>query len=127
MGTWKTMKCALFATILGIVGGVAILLAVPAEEETPVVKIHPAKWGAEYGAPLVPQIEEALVVAEPLEHYSIAQAKTKTEKQAPRRQRHVIRARPNFFEKLVIAFVNLQKHQPAKSSGKRSRTTSRRG
>jgi hypothetical protein len=77
-----TMKCALFATILGIVGGVAILLAVPAEENTPVVKIHSAKWGAEYGAPLVPQIEEVLVVPEPLEHYSIAQAKTKTEKQS---------------------------------------------
>jgi hypothetical protein len=91
------------------------------------VKIHPAKWGAEYGAPLLPQIEEVLVVPEPLEHYSIAQAKTKTEKQAPRRQRYVIRARPNFFEKLVIGFINLQKHQPAKSSGKRSRTTSRRG
>ena len=121
----ETMKCALFATILGIVGGVAILLAVPAEEKT--VKIHPAKWGAEYGAPLVPQIEEVLVVPEPLEHYSIAQAKTKTEKQAPRRQRYVIRARPNFFEKLVIGFINLQKHQPAKSSGKRSRTSSRRG
>jgi hypothetical protein len=121
----QTMKGALFATILGIVGGVAILLAVPAEEKT--VKIHPAKWGAEYGAPLVPQIEEVLVVPERLEHYSIAQAKTKTEKQAPRRQRYVIRARPNFFEKLVIGFINLQKHQPAKSSGKRSRTTSRRG
>jgi hypothetical protein len=72
-------------------------------------------------------MEEVLVVPEPLEHYSIAQAKTKTEKQAQRRQRHVIRAHPNFFAKLVIAFVNLQKHQPAKSSGKWSRTTSRRG
>jgi hypothetical protein len=96
------------------------LLAVPAEEKAPVVKIHTNKWAEE--APLVPQIEkEALVVPEPLEHYSVAQAKTKTEKQAPRHHRHVARPRPNFFEKLVVGFINLQKHQPAKSSRERSR------
>jgi hypothetical protein len=39
---------------------------------------------------------------------------TRTEKQAPRRHRHVARPRPNFFEKLVDGFINLQKHQPAK-------------
>ena len=107
------MKSALLAAIFGITGGVAILLAVPAEEKAPIVKIHPAKWAED--APVVPQIEEeAQVVPEPLEQYSVAQAKTKTEKQAPRRHRDVARARPNFFEKLVVGFINLQKHQPAK-------------
>src|SRR5438874_12724461 len=100
------MKSALLAAIFGITGGVAILLAVPAEEKAALVKIQPARWGAE-DAPLVPQIEEEdLVVPEPLEHYSVAQAKT--EKQAPRRHRYVARPRPNFFEKLVIGFMNLQ-------------------
>ena len=136
------MKSALLAAIFGITGGVAILLAVPAEEKAPVVKIRPAT-SVDY-APLVPQIEEeALVVPDPFERYSVAQAKTKTEKQAPRRHTHVARPRPNFFENLVIDFINLQKHQPveklvvgfidlqkyqpAKSSPKRSRTASRRG
>jgi hypothetical protein len=107
------MKSAVIAAIFGITGGVAILLAVPAEGKATVV-IDPAKWAGEYGAPLVPQIEEE-VVPEPLEHYSVAQAKTKTEKPAPRRHRHVARSRPNFFEKLVAGFIKLQKHQPAKS------------
>jgi hypothetical protein len=107
------MKSALLAAIFGITGGVANLLAVPAEEKSPIVKISPAKWAED--APVVPQIEEeAQVVPEPLEQYSVAQAKTKTEKQAPRRHEHVARARPNFFEKLVVDFINLQKHQPAK-------------
>ena len=106
------MKSALLAAIFAITGGVAILLAVPAEEKAPVVKIHPAKWAED--APVVPQIEEEdLVVPQPLEHYSVAQAEAKAEKQAPRRQRYVARPRPNFFEKLVADFVNLQKHQPA--------------
>jgi hypothetical protein len=108
------MKSALLAAIFGITGGVAILLAVPAEEKAPVVKISPAKWTED--APVVPQIEEeAQVVPEPLEQYSVSpQAKTKTEKQAPPRRTHVAPARPNFFEKLVVGFINLQKHQPAK-------------
>ena len=107
------MKSALLAAIFGITGGVAILLAVPAEEKARVVKIHPAKWAED--APVVPQIEEeAQVVPEPLEQYSVAQAKTKTEKQAPRRHEHVARPRPDFFEKLVVGFINLQKHQPEK-------------
>ena len=114
-GLFTHMKSALLAAIFGITGGVAILPAAPAEERAPVVKFHPSKW-AEDG-PLVPQIEkEALVVPEPLEHYSVAQAKTKTEKQAPRRDRHVARPRPNFFKKLVVGLMKLQKHQPAKSS-----------
>jgi hypothetical protein len=122
-GLFAHMKSALLAAIFAITGGVAILLAVPAEEKAPVVKMSPAKWAED--APVVPQIEkEVLVVPEPLEHYSVAQAKT--EKQAPRRHRHVARPSPNFFEKLVIGFINLQKHQPAKSSRKQSRTTSPR-
>jgi len=112
-GLFTHMKSALLAAIFGITGGVAILLAVPAEEKAPVVKIHPAKWAED--APVVPQIEEeAQVVPEPLEQYSVAQAKTKTEKQASRRHEHVARPRPDFFEKLVVDFINLQKHQPEK-------------
>ena len=123
-GLFTHMKSALLAAIFAITGGVAILRAVPAEEKTPVVKMSPSKWTED--APVVPQIEEeALVVPEPLEQYSIAQ--TKTEKQAPRRRTLVARPRPNFFEKLVIDFINLQRHQPAKSSRKQSRTTSPRG
>jgi hypothetical protein len=113
------MKSALLAAIFAMTGGVAILLAVPAEGKFPVVKI-PSKWVED--GPRVPQIEkEALVVAEPLEQYLVAQPKTKTEKEAPRRYRHVARPRPNFFEKLVVGFINLQKHQPAKSSRERCR------
>jgi hypothetical protein len=120
------MKSALLAAIFGITGGVAILLAVPGEEKARIVKIHPLKWAED--APLVPQIEEEdLVVPEPLEHYSVAQVKTKTETPAPRRHRYVARPRPSFFEKLVVGFMNLQKHQLAKSSRNRSGTTSRRG
>jgi hypothetical protein len=120
------MKSALLAAIFGITGGAAILLAVPVEEKAPVVYSSPAKWAGEYGAPVVPQIEKEVKVPEPSEHYS-AQAKTKTEKEAPSRGlRHVARPRPNFFERLVASFINLQKHQPAKSSRKQSRTTSRR-
>ena len=125
-GLFTHVRSALLAAIFGIIGGGALLFAVPAKEKGPIVNIHP-EWGAEYGAPLVPQIEEDVGVPEPLDHYSVAQAKTKTEKQAPRRHRHIARARPNFFEKLLIGFVNLQKHQTAKSFRKRSRTTSQRG
>ena len=112
-GVFTHMKSAVLAAIFGITGGVAILLAVPAEENATVV-IDPAKWAGEYGAPVVPQIEEE-VVPEPLEHYSVAQAKTKTEKPAPRLHRHIASPRPNFLEKLVASFIKLQKHRPAKS------------
>ena len=124
------MKSAFFATIFVIVGGVAILLAVPAEEKAPVIQIRPPKWSPDYGDPVVPQIEQVppqeVVVPEPLGHYySVAQAKT--EKPAPRRHLHVVRPRPNFFERLVTGFLKLQKPQAAKSPPKRSRTTPRRG
>jgi hypothetical protein len=111
------MRSTLLAAIFGITGGVGILLAA-----VPVVKIHP-EWKWDGDAPVVPQIEEEAGVPESLDHYSVAQAKT--EKQAPRRHRYVAR-RPNFVEKLFVSFINLQKHQPAKSSPKQSRTTSRR-
>jgi hypothetical protein len=57
-------------------------------------------WGC-----AVPQIEEEVPVPEPLDHYSVAQAKI--EKQAPRRHRYVAR-RPNFFERLLVSYINLQ-------------------
>jgi hypothetical protein len=120
-GLFTYMKSTLLAAIFGITGGAAILLAA-----VPVVKTHP-EWKWAYGAPVVPQIEEEVKVPEPSEHYS-AQVKAKTEKQGPPRgHRHVTRPRSNFFERLVASFINLQKHQPSKSSPKQSRTTSRRG
>ena len=110
------MKSALLAAIFGITGGVAILLAVPAEEKAPVIKIQLPKSWPDYGEPLVPQIEELppqeALVPEPLDHYLVAQAKT--EKPAPRHQMDVVRPWPNFFEKLVAGFIKLQKHQAAK-------------
>lgn len=123
------MKSALLAAIFGITGLVA-MLAVPAEEKAPVIQIRPPRWFPDYGDPVVPQIEQVppqeVVVPEPLGHYySVAQAKT--EKPAPRRHIHVVRPRPNFFERLVTGFIKLQKPQTVKSFRKRSRTTSRRG
>jgi hypothetical protein len=114
------MKSALLAAIFGITGGVAILVA---EDKGAAVKFRQAR--AEEGLP--PQIEmEPYVIPEPVARYSITQAKAKPEKQATRRRRHVAQSRPNFLQRLVASFINLQKHQPAKSSCKQSRTTSRR-
>lgn len=114
------MRSAFFATIFSIVGGVAILLAVPAAENAPVIKIQPPKWFPDYGDPVVPQIEEVppqeVIVPEHLDHYySVAQTKP-----ASRRHMHVVHPRQNFFEKLVAGFIKLQKHQPAKTATKRS-------
>ena len=125
----QCMKSALFAAIFGITGLVG-MLAVSAEEKAPVIQIHPPKWFPDYGDPVVPQIEEVppqeVVVPEPFGHYySVAQAKA--EKPAPRRHMHVVRPRPNFFEKLVTGFIKLQKPQTAKSFRKPSRTAPRRG
>jgi hypothetical protein len=125
------MKSALLAAIFGITGGVAMLLA---EDKGAAVKFCQAR--AEEGLP--PQSEtEPYVVLEPVERYSsiwryaagaqFTQAKSKPEKQATHRRRHVARPRRSFFEKLVASFMKLQKHQPAKSACKRFRTTSRRG
>ena len=100
--------------------------AVPAEEKALVIKTRPPQWAPDYGEPVVPQmeVEDAAVYPEPLDRYLVAQAKT--EKPAPRRHRYVARRR-NFFERLLVSFINLQKHEPAKSPRKRSRTTSRHG
>ena len=126
----QCMKSALLATIFGITGLVGILLAVPAEEKAPVIQIHPPKWFPDYGDPVVPQVEEMppqeVVVPEPSVHYySVAQEKT--EKPATHRHMHIVRRQPNFFEKLVSGFINLQKPQAAKPLRKRSHTTPRRG
>jgi hypothetical protein len=111
------MKFALLAAIFGVTGGVTILLAVPAEEKAPVIKIQLPKSFPDYGEPVVPQIEEMppeeVLLPEPVDHYSVAEGKT--EKPAPRRHMHVVRRRPNFFEKLVAGFIKLQKHQASKS------------
>ena len=120
------MKSALLAAIFWIIGLVGILLAVPAEQQASVIQVHPPKSFPEYGEPVVPQIEEMPPkeggVPEPSVHYySVGQAKTG--KPAPRRHMHVVRRQPNFFEKLLDGFLKLQRHEPAKSSHKPSRTT----
>ena len=117
------MKSALFATIFGIVGGVTILLAFPAEEKRAALEFRQAK--AELGLP--PQIEDDVAVTpEPVDQYSIVHVKPKTQTTTSR-HRHIAHRRLNFFEKLVVGFINLQKHQPAKTAAKRSHTTSPRG
>ena len=116
------MKSALLTGIFGIIAGVAILLAVPAEEKASVIKIQLPKSWPDYGEPVVSQIEEVppeeALLPEPLDHYLVAQAKA--EKPAPRHHMHVVRRQPNFFEKLVAGFIKLQKHQASKSFCKRS-------
>ena len=70
------MKSALFATIFGIVGGVAILRVSPAEEKRAALEFRQAK--AELGLP--PQIEDekmeddVAVTPEPVDQYSITTA-----------------------------------------------------
>jgi hypothetical protein len=121
------MKSSFLVTIFGIIAGVAILLAVPAEEKPPVIEIQPPKSFPDYGEPMVPQIVETqpqeALVPESMDRYLVAQAKTK--KTVPPHHRHVVRLRTNFFEKLVAGFIKLQKRQAAKSVHKRSRITSR--
>ena len=121
---YQSMKSALLAAIFGITG-LVVMLAVPAEEKAPVIKVNPPKSFPDYGDPVVPQIEEEVQVPEPLEHYSVAQSKT--EKPAPRRHMHVVRRQPNFFEKLVTDFIKLQKPQAPKSFRKQAHTSPRRG
>src|SRR5947207_14195377 len=105
------MKSALLAAIFGITGMVAILLAAPAEEKAPVFIIHPPKWLPDYGDPGVAQIEEMapqeVLVPKPLDHYSVARAKT--ENQAPLRHMHVVRRRTNVSDKLVAGVIELKK------------------
>ena len=122
------MKSALFATIFGIVGGVTILLAFPAEEKRAALEFRQAR--AELGLP--PQIEDekieddVAVIPEPVDQYSIVHVKPKTQTTTSR-HRHIAHRRLNFFEKLVVGFVNLQKQHPTKTATKRSHTTSPRG
>jgi serine/threonine protein kinase len=79
------------------------------------VKTHAANSAQENGTPIAPEIPEEVLVPRSLEHYSVAQASTRTEKQAPHRTKHVARPRPSLFKKLVTGFIKLQKRQPAKS------------
>jgi len=126
----ETMKSAFLATIFVIVGGVAILLAFPAEGKRAAIEFREAR--AELGLP--PQIEDDVavtdrdlaVIPEPVDYYSSVQVKPKIRTTASR-HRHVARRHLNFLEKLVISFIDLQKHQPAKTATKGSHTTSLRG
>jgi serine/threonine protein kinase len=79
------------------------------------VKIHQADWAQKNGTPVPPEIREEVVLPRPLEHYSVAQARPRTEKQASHRNKHAARPRPNLFKKLVAGFIKLQKRQPTKS------------
>src|SRR5258705_14007573 len=121
------MKSALFVTIFGIVGGVTILLAFPAEEKRAAFEFRQAR--AELG--LMHQIEDekieddVAVTPEPVDQYSIVHVKPKTQTTTSR-HRHIAHRRLNFFEKLVVGFINLQKQRPTKTAAKRSHTTSPR-
>ena len=115
MGKTRIMKSALFATIIVIIGGVATLLAFPAEDKRAAFEFRQAR--AELGLP--PQIEDELpATPEPVEQYSIVHAKPKTQTPTSR-HRQVAHRRLNFLEKLVVSFINLQKHLPAKTATKR--------
>jgi hypothetical protein len=124
----ETMKSALFATIFVIVGGVGIFLAFPAEDKQAAFEFRQAK--AELGLP--PQIEDekieddVAVIPEPVDKYSSVHVKPEV-RTTTSRHGHVARQRPNFLEKLVVSFINLQKRHPAKTATKRSHTTSGRG
>ena len=124
------MKSAFFVTIFVIVGGVAILLAFAAEDKRAGIEFHQAR--AELGLP--PQIEDDVavterdlaVIPEPMDQYLSVHLKPKI-RPTTARHRHVAHQRPNFLEKLVISFIKLQKHPPAKTATKRSHTPSRIG
>jgi hypothetical protein len=115
----ETMKSAFFATIFVIVGGVAILLASPVEDKRAAIEFRETR--AELGLP--PQIEDDVavresdvaVIPEPVDQYSSVQVKPKI-RTTTSRHRHVARRHLNFLEKLVVSFINLQKHQPAKTA-----------
>ena len=124
------MKSALFVIIFVIVGGVAILRAFPAEDQRSAIEFREAK--GELGLP--PQIEDDVaarerdlaVIPEPVDQYSSVQVKPKI-RTTTSRHRHIARRHLNFLEKLVVSFINLQKHQPAKMATKGSHTASPRG
>jgi hypothetical protein len=126
----EAVKSAFLATIFVMVGGVAILLALSTQDQRAAIEFREAR--TELGLP--PQIEDDVavtgrdlaVIPEPVVQYSSGQVKPKI-RTTTSRHRHVARRHPNFLEKLVVSFINLQKHQPAKRATKQSRTTSRRG
>jgi hypothetical protein len=122
----ETMKSAFFVTIFLTVGGVAILLASSVEDQRAAIEFREAR--AEFGLP--PQIDDekldADVTLQPPQQYSTVHAKPRIATTSSR-HRHVARRHLNFFEKLMVSFVNLQKHQPAKTASKRRHTTSPRG
>ena len=124
----EIMKSALFDRIFVIVGGIAIFHALPAEDKRAAFEFRQAK--AELGLP--PQIEDekiedhVAVTPEPVDKYSIVHVKPEL-RTTTSRHRHVARQRLNFLEKLVVSFITLQKHHPAKTATKRSHTTSQRG
>ena len=126
----EIMKSAFLATIFVIVGGVAILRAFPAEDKRAAIEFREAR--AELGLP--PQIEDNVaaterdlaVIPEPVDQYWSVQVKPKI-RTTTSRHRHIARRHLNFLEKLVVGFISLQKHQPAKMATKGSHSTSRRG
>jgi len=126
----ETMKSAFLATISVIIGGVAILLAFPAQDKRAATEFREAR--VELGLP--PQVEDDValtesdlaVIPEPVDQYSSLQVKPKI-RTTTSRHRQVARRHTNFLEKLVVSFVNLQKRQPAKTATKRSHKTSQRG
>jgi len=123
------MKSAFFVTIFVIVGGVAILLALPAEDQRAALEFRQAR--AELGLP--PQMEDDVavterdlaVIPEPVDQYSGVQVKPKI-RTTTSRHRDVARRRQNFLEKLVVSFINLQKPQLATTATKRPLTFSPR-
>jgi len=123
------MKSAFFVTIFVIVGGVAILLALPAEDQRAALEFRQAR--AELGLP--PQMEDDVavterdlaVIPEPVDQYSGVQVKPKI-RTTTSRHRDVARRRQNFLEKLVVSFINLQKPWLAKTATKRPLTISPR-
>ena len=124
------MKSAFFVTIFVIVSGVAILLAFAAGDQRAALEFRQAR--AELGLP--PQTEDDValterdpaVIPEPVDQYSSNQVKPKI-RTSTSRHRHVAPRHQNFLEKLVVSFINLQKHGPAKKATKQSRATSRHG
>ena len=123
------MKSALFATIFVGGGGVAILLAFPAEDKRAAMEFRQAR--DELGLP--PQIEDDVAITqrdlavtpEPVDQYWSVQVKPKM-RTTTSRHRQVARPQLNFLEKLVVSFINLQRPQPAKTAAKRP-IISRRG
>ena len=107
------MKSAFFVTIFVIVGGVAILLAFPAEEKRAAIEFREAR--GELGLP--PQIEDDVavterdlaVIPEPVDQYSSVQVKPKI-RTTTSRHRHVARRQPK-----LLGETSRQFHQPAKT------------